>query len=86
MVGNHERKETEMTAMTATYTDEQLHNAVDTINYWYDRILSEDEKVSDEASDAYERVLDYYSRKLNVSEAWLEDLATDTRYIGWDMC
>ena len=78
--------------MTAacTYTDEQLHRAIDTINYWYDRlgqaIDANDELAADEAGEKYENMLDYYAWKFKVRAAWLEDLATDTRYLGWDMC
>lgn len=74
-----------MTA-TYTYTDEQLKSAVDSINYWYNLICSEDEALSNEAGEKYESLLEYYSKKFRVREAWLEDLATDTRYLGWDCC
>ena len=71
-------------------TDTMLKNAVDTINYWYDRlgqaIDANDETVADEFSNKYENAIEYYARKLNMREAKLEDIATDVRYLGWEMC
>lgn len=68
----------------------KLKNAVDHINYAYNQLGNaidvNDENAADEYGDMYEHFIEYYARKLKVNEAWLEDCATDTRYIGWDRC
>lgn len=70
--------------------ESKLKNAVDHINYAYDKLGqaldANDEQAADEFGEMYEHFIEYYARKLNVREAWLEDCATDTRYIGWDKC
>ena len=70
--------------------DTMLKNAVETINYWYDRlgqaIDANDEDAANEFSNKYENAIEYYARKLNMHEMNLEDIATDVRYLGWEMC
>ena len=67
-----------------------LENAVNTINYWYEclgqAIDANDDKAANDFDDKYENALEYYAHKLNMREAQLEDIATDVRYLGWDMC
>lgn len=71
-------------------TDQKLKNAVETINYWYDQlgqaIDANDELAADNFSEKYENALEYYARKLGIKETKLEDIATDVRYLGWEMC
>lgn len=71
-------------------TDAMLKSAVETINYWYDRlgqaIDANDKTAADDFSNKYENAIEYYAHKLNMSEAKLEDIATDVRYLGWEMC
>ena len=75
--------------MTANF-ETKLKSAVETINHWYNllgkAIDAEDDNAANDFGTKYENALEYYARKLNISEAKLEDIATDVRYIGWDMC
>lgn len=67
---------------------EHLHYGVDRINRAYDRLCDaiaiDDEKAADDFADLYEFYLEKFANAYGMSEARLEDIATDVRFVGWE--
>lgn len=67
---------------------EHLHYGVDRINRAYDRlgdaIAIDDEAAADDFGDLYEFYLEKFAERYGMSEAQLEDIATDVRFVGWE--
>lgn len=67
---------------------EHLHYGVDRINRAYDRLGDAlaigDEKAADDFGDFYEFYLEKFAERYGMSEAKLEDIATDVRFVGWE--
>lgn len=67
---------------------EHLHYGVDRINRAYDRLCDalaiDDQAAADDFADLYEMYLERFAERYGMSEAKLEDIATDVRFIGWE--
>ena len=67
---------------------EYLHKGIDRINYAYDRlcdaISAGDDAAADDFGDLYELYLEKFAERYGISEAKLEDIATDVRLLGWE--
>lgn len=74
--------------MNRQMNEEMLKSAVRTINHWYDllgkAIDENNDKLANEYGTNYENAIEYYAPRVGCSEAKLEDIATDVRYLGWD--
>lgn len=67
---------------------EHLHYGVDRINRAYDRLCDaiavDDQAAVDDFADLYEFYLEKFAERYGMSEAQLEDIATDVRFLGWE--